>query len=300
MAVELAYLHFVRLVGKLKDRRFLVLGGERHGLDLIGKDEASRRLHLLDFVDTNGNLDGFRIAVLVCGDGIEQLARSVPHLEYRALKSALRVSFIELVNANARFEHGVVDGVVVILHVLFAADGEREIGFEQMHGFVGDEKLLQVVIPIWELCFALSNALCVGGQHLHKHIGGNVANRLGGVKPEHIPFRKRVVEVDVLIVELFGDLANLHATCAKLVVRFDGHGHNGGILILVGKRYLMDGIIHDVGCGRTRFLHGVLAKREHLRFRNAEIVRGQRHHDLARAVPDLVHNAFQPFLRIGG
>ena len=300
MAVELAYLHFVRLIGKLKDRRFLVLGGERHGLDLIVKDEASRRLYLLDFVDANGNLDGFRIAVLVCGNGIEQLARSVPHLEYRARKSALRVSFIELVNANARFEHGVVDGAVIVLHVQFAADGEREIAFEQMHGFIGDEKLLQVVIPIREFCFALSNALRVGGQYLHKHIGGNVANRLGGVKPEHIPFRKRVVEVDVLIVELFGDLANLHAACAKLVVRFDGHGHDGSVLILISKRHFMDSLVHDIRRRRVFFLHGVAAKRQRLRFRNAGIVRGQRCHDLAHAVPDLVHNASQPFLCIGG
>ena len=62
----------------------------------------------------------------------------------------------------------------------------------------------------------------------------------------------------------------------------------------------MDGIIYDVGNGHALFLHGVFAEREHLRFRNAGIVGGQRRHDLARDVLDLEHNAFQPFLRIGG
>ena len=106
-----------------------------------------------------------------------------------------------------------------------------------------------------ELRRAFSNALIVGGQHLHKHLSGQVANRFSLIKPENIALGKRVVEVDLLMIELFRDLANLHAARLKLVVRLNGHGHNGSILILVGKRHGMNSIVHNVTCGCALFLH---------------------------------------------
>ena len=187
-----------------------------------------------------------------------------------------------------------------MLHVQFAVDGQRQLVRQHFNGFQRNGKFPEIILAIGKRYGGLCNALIVRSQHLEEHIGGNIANVLSGVKSEHIALRKRVVEVDVLIVELFGDLANLHATCAKLVVRFDGHGHDGSVLILVGKRHLMDGIIHDVGSRRVLFLRGVFPEREGTCFGNAGIVGGQRRHDLARAVLDLVDNSFQPLFRIGG
>ena len=153
-------------------------------------------------------------------------------------------------------------------HVQLAVDGEREFIREQINRFVRNGKLLKIIIAVRKRYGGLCNALIVRSQHLEEHIGGNIANVLSGVKSEHIALRKRVVEVDLLIIELFCDLADLHAARLKLVVRLNGHGHNGSILILVGKRHLMDGIIHDVGSRRVLFLRGVFPEWERVRFRN--------------------------------
>ena len=261
MAVELAHLGFICPVGKLKHRCFLVLGGERHGLDLIGEDKARGRCDLFDIVFTNRKAYGFRIAVLIGGNGIKQPAGSVPHLEQCARKSALSVSCIQLIYADLRLEHGVVDGAVVMLHVQFAVDGQRQLVRQHFNGFQRNGKLLKIIIAVRKRYGGLCNALIVRSQHLEEHIGGDIANVLSGVKSEHIALRKFVVEVELFGIKVLRELANLYAACAKLVIFLDGSGHDGRVLVLVSKRHVMDCLVHGIRRRRAFFLHGVAAKR---------------------------------------
>ena len=245
----------VRFVRPFKHGGFLILGSQRNRFDLIRENEARGRGDFLDLVDTNGDFNRFGITLIVGFDGVEQFAGSVAHLKHCTRKCAVIISRIELIHSDFRFEHGVVYGTVVVLHVQFAVDGQRDFFGKHLNRFHGNGKLFEIILAMRELCRAFGNALIVGGQYLHKHLSGQVANRFSRIKPENIALGKRVVEVDLLIIELFRDLANLHAARLKLVVRLNGHGHNGSILILVGKRHGMNSIVHNVTCGCALFLH---------------------------------------------